>query len=102
MLPEWSHKIIFPWGQDRLVKRRRPTVYARKGDMHMRCGRCGATDFTAHVQPGLMGTAKLTTLACSLCGKTFPFNDKGETGGTLTFEKADARKREEINARPDS
>ena len=103
MLPEFSHKIIFPWGQDRLVKtRRRPTVYLKDGDKHMRCGRCGTTDFTAHVKPSELGVAKLTTLACSLCGKTFPFNDKGETGGTLTIETADARKREEINERPDS
>jgi len=68
----------------------------------MRCGGCGTTDFTAHVHPGKMGTAKLTKLICSVCGKTFLFNDKGETGGTLTIEKADARKREEINARPDN
>lgn len=102
MLPEWSHKIIFPWGQDRLVKRRRRTVYPSNGDVHMRCGTCGTTDFTAHVKTGQLGVAKLTMLACSLCGKTFPFNDKGETGGTLTMETANARKREEINERPDN
>ncbi len=102
MLPEFSHKIIFPWGQDRTVMRRRRTVYPSNGDVHMRCGKCGSTDFTAHVKPGQLGAAKLTTLACSTCGKLFPFNDKGETGGTLTAESADARKREDINARPDT
>lgn len=102
MLPEFSHKIVFPWGQDRLVTKRRRTVYASKGDVHMRCGKCGTTDFTAHLKPGKLGAAKLTNLICSLCGKIFPFNDKGETGGTLTLEKADARKREAINERPDN
>ncbi len=102
MLPEFSYKIIFPWGQDRLVKRRRRTVYPSNGDLHMRCGGCGTTDFTAHVKVGQLGAAKLTTLVCSLCGKTFPFNDKGETGGTITIETADARKRELINERPDN
>ncbi len=102
MLTEFSHKIIFPDGQDRLVKQRRRAVYPSNGDTHMRCGNCGTTDFTAHVKPGLLGTAKLTNLVCSLCGKIFPFNDKGETGGTLTAETANARKREEINARPDN
>lgn len=102
MLPEFSHKIIFPWGQDRLVKKRRRTVYPSNGDLHMRCGKCGTTDFTAHLKPGKLGAAKLTNLICSLCGKVFPFNDKGETGGTITIEKADARKRELINERPDN
>ena len=102
MLTEFSHKIIFPDGQDRLVKRRRRAVYPSNGDLHMRCGGCGTTDFTAHVKPGLAGAAKLTNLVCSLCGKVFPFNDKGETGGTLTIETADARKRELINERPDN
>ena len=102
MLPEWSHKIIFPWGQDRLVKQRRRTAYLTGDDVHMRCGNCGTTDFTVHLKPGNNGAAKLTKLYCSLCGKRFPFNDKGETGGTLTLEKADARKREDINARPDN
>ncbi len=102
MLPEISHKIIFPDGQDRLVMRRRRAVYARNNDLHMRCGRCGDTDFTAHVKPGKMGAAKLTNLICSRCGKVFTFNDKGETGGTLTLEKADARKREAINERSDN
>ncbi len=102
MLPEFSHKVIFPWGQDRLVMKRRRTVYAKDGEMHMRCGKCGTTDFTAHLKPGQLGAAKLTKLICSLCGKTFPFNDKGETGGTITLEKADARKRELINERPDN
>ena len=103
-LPEFSHKIQFPWGQDRKVMRtkRRPAVYASKGEVFMRCGGCGSTDFTVFLKPGKMGAAKLTNLSCSLCGKLFPFNDNGETGGTLTMEKADARKREEINARPDS
>lgn len=101
MLPEWSHKIIFPWGQDRLVKRRRRTVYPDHGDVHMRCGQCGATDFTAHLHVTKLGAAKLTMLHCSVCGKGFPFNDKGETGGTLKMGTANARKREEINARPD-
>jgi hypothetical protein len=49
-----------------------------------------------------LGAAKLTNLICSLCGKIFPFNDKGETGGTLTAETANARKRESINERPDN
>lgn len=102
MLPEFSHKIIFPWGQDRLVKKRRRAVYSQNNDVHMRCGNCGTTDFTAHVKVGELGTAKLTTLVCSLCGKLFPFNDKGETGGTLTPEIANARKRELINERPDN
>ena len=102
MLPEFPHKILFPWGQDRLVKRRRRAVYASNGDVHMRCGKCGSTDFTAHVKPGQLGAAKLTNLICSLCGKIFPFNDKGETGGTLTAETANARKRELINERPDN
>ena len=102
MLPEFSHKIIFPWGQDRWVKKRRRTVAASNNDVHMRCGECGSTDFTAHLKPGQLGAAKLTTLICSLCGKLFPFNDKGETGGTMTFETADARKRELINERPDT
>ncbi len=102
MLPEFSHKIMFPWGQSRLVKRRRRTVYPQNDDVHMRCGECGATDFTAHLKPGKLGAAKLTNLICSLCGKIFPFNNKGETGGTLTIETADARKRESINERPDT
>ena len=102
MLTERSHKIIFPDGQDRLVMRRRRAVYASNGDLHMRCGKCGTTDFTAHVKPGKLGAAKLTNLICSLCGKIFPFNDKGETGGTILIEKADARKRELINERPDN
>lgn len=101
-LPEFSHKILMPWGQDRVVMKRRRAVYAQRGEMHMRCGACGATDFTAHLKPGKLGAAKLTNLICSVCGKVFPFNNNGETGGTLTFEKADARKREEINARPDT
>ena len=102
MLPEFSHKIIFPDGLDRLVKQRRRAVYPSNGDVHMRCGNCGTTDFTAHLKSGLLGAAKLTNLVCSLCGKIFPFNDKGETGGTLTAETADARKREEINANPNN
>ena len=102
MLPEWSHKIIFPWGQDRLVMKRRRTVYPNNGDVHMRCGKCGATDFTAHLKVRSLGAAKLTNLVCSLCGKVFPFNDQGETGGTITIEKADARKREAINERSDN
>ena len=102
MLPEFSHKIVFPWGQDRLVTKRRRTVYPSNDDVHMRCGDCGATDFTAHLKPGQLGAAKLTNLICSTCGKIFPFNSKGETGGTLTMEKADARKRESINARFDN
>ena len=102
MLPEFPHKIIFPWGQDRLVKQRRRTVYPSNGDLHMRCGNCGTTDFTAHLKLGDFGVGKLTNLICSLCGKTFPFNDKGETGGTMTIETADARKRELINERPDN
>ena len=102
MLPEFPHKIIFPWGQDRLVTKRRRAVYPSNGDVHMRCGNCGTTDFTAHLKPGQLGAAKLTNLVCSLCGKIFPFNDKGETGGTLTLETADARKREQINERPDN
>ena len=102
MLTEISHKIIFPNGQDRLVMRRRRAVYASGDDVHMRCGKCGTTDFTAHLKPGQLGAAKLTNLICSLCGKIFPFNDKGETGGTLTLETADARKRELINERPDN
>ena len=102
MLTEFSHKIIFPDGRDRLVKKRRRAVYPSNGDVHMRCGGCGTTDFTAHLKPGQLGAAKLTNLICSLCGKIFPFNDKGETGGTLTIEMADARKRELINERPDN
>jgi len=102
MLPEFSHKIIFPWGKDRLVKRRRRTVYPNNGDVHMRCGDCGSTDFTAHLKIKQLGVGKLTNLICSVCGKVFPFNDQGETGGTITIEKADARKREAINERPDN
>lgn len=102
MLTEFSHKIIFPNGQDRLVMKRRRAVYPSNGDVHMRCGNCGKTDFTAHLKPGKLGAAKLTNLICSLCGKIFPFNDKGETGGTLTMETANARKREQINERPDN
>lgn len=103
MLPEFSHKILFPWGQDRMVKqKRRRAVYTRNSDKHMRCGDCGSTDFTAHVKPGELGAAKLTNLICSLCGKIFPFNSKGETGGTMTFETANARKREMINERSDN
>ncbi len=102
MLTEFSHKVIFPDGQDRLVMKRRRAVYPDNGDVHMRCGNCGTTDFTAHVKPGLAGSAKLTLLACSLCGKTFRFNDKGETGGSYTIDSANARKRELINERPDN
>ena len=102
MLPEFSHKIMFPWGQNRMITKRRKTVYADGGDVHMRCGGCGTTDFTAHLKPNLTGSGRLTKLICSLCGKTFLFNDKGETGGTWTFERADARKRELINERPDN
>lgn len=102
MLPEFSHKIIYPWGQDKLVKRRKRTAYPSNNDVHMRCGNCGTTDFTAHVKPGELGSAKLTTLVCSLCGKLFPFNDSGETGGSLKSETANARKRELINERPDN
>ena len=102
MLPEFSCKIIFPWGQDRTVTRRRRHVACGKGDVHLRCGRCGGTDFTAHVRPGQLGVAKITNLACSVCGKVFPFNAHGETGGSLKFETADARQRENINRRPDS
>ncbi len=102
MLTEFPHKILFPWGQDRLAMKRRRAVYPSNGDTHMRCGGCGTTDFTAHVKPTSFGAAKLTNLICSLCGKIFPFNDKGETGGTLTAETANARKREEINANPDN
>lgn len=102
MLPEFSHKVIFPWGQDRLVTQRRRAVYPSNGDFHMRCGKCGKTDFTVHVKPGPAGSAKLTNLVCSLCGKLFPFNDKGETGGSYTIDSANARKREAINARPDN
>ncbi len=102
MLTEWSHKVFFPWGQDRWVKKRKRAIYPSGGDLHMRCGGCGSTDFTAHVKPTQFGAAKLTNLICNLCGKIFPFNSKGETGGTLTLEAADARKREEINERPDN
>ena len=102
MLPEFSHKITFPWGQDRLVTMRRRAVYPSNGEVTMRCGRCGSTDFTPLVKTGQLGVAKLTTLVCSPCGKIFRFNDKGETGGTLTLETADARKRELINERPDN
>lgn len=101
-LPEFSHKIIFPWGQDRLVKRRRRTVYPSNGDVHMRCGGCGATDFTAHLKLGEFGVGKITNLICSVCGKIFPFNNIGETGGTILIEKADAKKREQINERSDN
>lgn len=103
MLPEFSHKIMFPWGQDRLVKmKRRRSVLPSHGDVHMRCGECGSTDFTAHLKPARLGAAKLTWLVCSVCGKTFPFDNEGQTGGTLTLSKADARKREAINERPDN
>lgn len=102
MLTEFSHKIIFPWGQDRWVKQRRRAVYPSNGDVHMRCGNCGTTDFTVHVKVGQMGAAKVTILACSLCGKTFPINEKAETGGSLTMGSADSRKREQINANPDN
>ncbi len=102
MLPEFSHKIIHAWGGGRTVMKRRRAVYPSNGDVHMRCGGCGSTDFTAHVKPGHLGAAKLTTLSCSTCGKLFPFNNIGETGGSLKAEQADARKREEINMRPDS
>ena len=102
MLPIFSHKIIFPWGQDKLVPMRRRTVYPSNGELTMRCGRCGSTDFTPLVKPRQSGVIKLTTLVCSPCGKIFRFNDKGETGGTIVFEKADARKRELINERSDN
>ena len=102
MLPEFSHKITFPWGQDRLVMRRRRTVYPSNGDGHMRCGRCGSTDFTNHLKVGLLGAAKLTNVVCSVCGKIFPVNAKGEVGGTLRQETANARKRELINERCDN
>lgn len=101
-LTESPHKIIFPDGRDRLVMKRRRAVYPSNGDLHMRCGNCGTTDFTAHLKLGEFGVGKITNLICSLCGKTFPFNDKGETGGTILIEQADARKREEINERPDN
>lgn len=104
MLTEFSHLIKFPWGQDRKVLKtlRRRAVYPSNGDLHMRCGVCGSTDFTAHVKPTAFGAAKLTNLVCSLCGKIFPFDDKGQTGGTLHIENANARKREAINARSDN
>lgn len=102
MLTEFSHKIIFPWGQDRLVKKRRRAVYAKRGEMHMRCGGCGTTDFTVHLKPGQLDAAKITNLICTLCGKVFKLDNDGQIGGTLKLEKADARKREEINARPDN
>ena len=102
MLTEFPHKIVFPWGQDRLVTMRRRAVYPSKGEFTMRCGRCGSTDFTPLVKPRQLGAAKLTTLVCSPCGKLFPLNDKSELGGTLTPETADARKRELINECPDN
>ncbi len=102
MLTEFSHKIIFPDGRDRLVTRRRRAVYASGKDVHMRCGGCGATDFTVHVRPGEMGAAKVTNVICSVCGKVFPLNDRSELGGTLNAETADSRKREEINERIDN
>ena len=102
MLTEFSHKITFPWGQDRLVTKRRRAVYPSNGDVHMRCGGCGTTDFTVHLKVGQMDSARVTNLACSLCGKEFRLNSEGEVGGSLTMETADARKREEINVNPDN
>ena len=100
MLTEFSHKVLFAWGQDRLMMKRRRSVYPSNGDVHMRCGGCGTTDFTVHLKVDQMDSARVTNLACSLCGKEFRLNSKGELGGTLTMETADARKRELINERP--
>lgn len=103
MLTEHSHTIIFPWGQDKKVfKRHRDMRYANKGEMFMRCGGCGKTDFTVLVKPTKDGAAAVTTLSCSLCNKSFFLDSSGQLGGTLKSEKADARKREEINDRPDT
>jgi hypothetical protein len=72
------------------------------GDVTLRCGKCGSTDFTAHVRPQSMGAARITTLVCNLCAKRFPFNDQGETGGSMTVEQTNGyRHREAINARSD-
>ena len=103
VLTEHSHTVIFPWGQDKKIfKRHRDMRYAKKGEVFMRCGKCGKTDFTVLVKPTGLGGAQVTTLACSLCNKTFFVNGKGELGGSLKIEEADARKREEINERPDT
>lgn len=103
-LSEISHKIIYPWGEDKTIfKQRRDLRYAKKGELFMRCGGCGKTDFTILVKPNLDGSAKITTASCSLCNKTFQFDDQGKLGGTFKFEEANGiQKRMEINDRPDT
>jgi len=104
-LTEHSHTIIFPWGEDKkVISQKRDMRYAKDGELFMRCGHCGKTDFTILIKPNLATGAKITTACCSLCNWTFPFDDQGNIAGsfTITEEKADAKKREMINERPDT
>ncbi|MHA2063794.1 MAG: hypothetical protein ACXABY_05345 [Candidatus Thorarchaeota archaeon] len=73
-----------------------------KGELSMRCGYCGSTDFTVHLKPLGLGAARVTTVVCSICSKKFPFNDQGITGGSLKIESTRGYKhREAINGRHD-
>lgn len=106
MLPEAPFKILLPFGGSRRgVVRRRPAVAPSGGDLHLRCDACGSTDFTVHVRPlvGLVqGAARVTVLACSVCGRLHRLDDAGRVGGSLTFDRTrDARHRERINHRHD-
>lgn len=102
-LTETPMKVILPFDQDKTRIIRKRAVYPSNGEMHMRCGKCGSTDFTVFVKLKALGAAQVTTIACNTCAKLFPLNDKGETGGSLTINKTKgARHRELINERHDN
>ena len=103
MLTDIAYKILYPWGGTKnILEKRRDMRYANKGEMFMRCGGCGDTDFTILIKQTHSDMARIVTASCSRCNKTFPFNDQGETGGKLTKSELDVEKRREINERPDS
>lgn len=99
-----SHIDVFDNGEQVKVFKtiRKPMRFANKGEAFLRCDNCGDTDFTIILKPDKNGTAQLTKAVCSRCDFILPINDKGQMGGSLKADIADARKREQINERPDT
>ena len=99
VLPIAPTKLLWSNGRDEpIVQTRRRMVFPSGGASHLRCGKCGATDFTVHVVPGNQGTARINGVACSICGNVFEANMVGELGGTLKNAKRNVNQREKINA----
>jgi hypothetical protein len=89
MMPTFRRRVVMPSG----------------GDVLMRCGKCGATDYSVHVRPSLTGSvARVTNLVCNVCQKVFELNDKAQLGGAYTpVEHAKgADHRAEMNQRTDA